>query len=68
MNWDDTASPGRHFAVHEIKALVCHVLMNYDLKFANSKFKHGEVPDAIWVGTMCALDPNVELMFKRREF
>ncbi|KIM83563.1 hypothetical protein PILCRDRAFT_69319, partial [Piloderma croceum F 1598] len=60
--------PGRHFAVHEIKALVCHVLMNYDLKFVNSKFKHGQVPDAIWVGTMCALDPNVELMFKRREF
>jgi len=59
--------PGRHFAVNEIKALVCHVLMNYDLKFANPKLKHGEVPHAIWVGTMCALDPNVELMFKRRK-
>jgi hypothetical protein len=60
-------SPGRHFAVNEIKALVSHVLMNYDIKFANPKLKYGEVPEPIWVGTMCALDPGVELMFKRRK-
>jgi len=59
--------PGRHFAVNEIKALVSHVLMNYDIKFANPKLKYGKVPEPIWVGTMCALDPGVELMFKRRK-
>jgi hypothetical protein len=53
--------------VNEIKALVSHVLMNYDIKFANPKLKYGEVPEPIWVGTMCALDPGVELMFKRRK-
>lgn len=60
-------SPGRHFAVNEIKGFVCHVLRNYDFKFANPKLKHGEVPDAMWVGVMCAVDSNMELMFKRRE-
>lgn len=66
---DDTDgnSPGRHFAVNEMKVLICNVLMNYDLKFADPKLKPGVVPDAMWVGTMCALDSNVELMFKRRK-
>lgn len=61
-------SPGRHFAVYEIKALVCHVLSNYDVRLVNSDWKEGvsKVPDAFWVGTMCSVDPRIKLQFRSR--
>lgn len=55
--------------MNKIKALrVCHVLTNYDLKFTNPKLKHDSETFLRGFGTLCALDPNVELMFKWRKF
>lgn len=54
--------PGRYFAANELKAMVAHVLMTYDVKFA----KEQDVPKAKWFAVNTYPDPSVEVMFKRR--
>ncbi|KAE9393372.1 cytochrome P450 [Gymnopus androsaceus JB14] len=66
MHYDDEiyeeADPGRFFAVNEIKALLAHVLVTYDLKLEND----GEYPPEEW--QEAALIPNMsaKVMFRKR--
>ncbi|KAF5382324.1 hypothetical protein D9757_008449 [Collybiopsis confluens] len=54
--------PGRFFAVNQLKALVGHVLISYDIKFEND----GGVPDTCWEGIDACPDSTVLVMFRKR--
>ncbi|KAF5382328.1 hypothetical protein D9757_008447 [Collybiopsis confluens] len=54
--------PGRFFAVNELKALVGHVLLNYDIKFEND----GGVPPTHWDGASSTPNRTAAVMFRKR--
>lgn len=57
-------SPGRFFAVNEVKAILAHLLLNYDFKApGDSK----AVPDPIWFGGIRNCNPKAQIMVKRRK-
>jgi hypothetical protein len=56
-------SPGRFFAATEIKTMVAHVLMNYDVKFKNE----GVRPENEWFGSSCAPNRSAEVLFRKRQ-
>ncbi|KAF8061617.1 cytochrome P450 [Lyophyllum atratum] len=56
------ACPGRFFAVNELKALLAHVLLNYDVAFENN----GGRPADLWYGQSVIPDPTVSVMFRKR--
>ncbi|KAG5651807.1 hypothetical protein H0H81_007330 [Sphagnurus paluster] len=56
------ACPGRFFAVNEIKALMVHVLLNYDVSFETNRGR----PEDTWFGTLSAPDPSISVMFRKR--
>ena len=55
-------SPGRFFAVNEIKAILAHILLNYDIKIANG----GGRPENIWFGRYCLPNTKAEVLFRKR--
>ncbi|KAJ3769084.1 cytochrome P450 [Lentinula raphanica] len=57
------ACPGRFFAVYEIKGLIAHILMSYDVKLE----VEGVVPPYEWHGP--SMDPSStgEVMFRKRQ-
>ncbi|RDB20446.1 hypothetical protein Hypma_012419 [Hypsizygus marmoreus] len=55
------ACPGRFFAANEIKAMLGHVLLNYDVTFGNSV----RPPDR-WYGMQAVPDPTAMVLFRRR--
>ncbi|EEB91415.1 hypothetical protein MPER_10226 [Moniliophthora perniciosa FA553] len=58
------ACPGRFFVVAELKAMLAHVLINYDVKFKDDA---GFPPSVFFAGT---ISPNqgVKVMFRKRAF
>ena len=54
------ACPGRFFASQEIKLLLAHVLLNYDVKLA------GPAPKATWYDRSRRPDLRAEVMFRKR--
>ncbi|KAF9067172.1 cytochrome P450 [Rhodocollybia butyracea] len=54
--------PGRFFAVNELKALMAHVLLTYDIKFENNK----GIPPASWYGVVYSPNQEAEVMFGKR--
>jgi hypothetical protein len=56
-------SPGRFFAVNELKALMGHVIMNYEVKFAQDR---KGCPAPVWFSSVAAPDDTVELMLRKR--
>ncbi|KAG6915977.1 hypothetical protein DXG01_009029 [Tephrocybe rancida] len=56
-------SPGRFFAVNELKALLVHTLLNYDVSFENN----GARPADRWFGLRVSPDPNASVMFRKRQ-
>ncbi|GLB33473.1 putative cytochrome p450 [Lyophyllum shimeji] len=56
------ACPGRFFAVNELKALLAHVVLNYDVAFENN----GGRPADRWYGHIRVPDPTVSVMFRKR--
>jgi len=56
------ACPGRFFATNEVKALLAHVLLNYDVKLPNDSGR----PSEFWFGLTSIPDPAAELMFRKR--
>lgn len=54
-------SPGRFFAVNEIKAMLAHVLLNYDVKLAD-----GKRPECIWQQGLSAPNPFAKVLFRKR--
>ncbi|KAK2743444.1 hypothetical protein FQN57_004909 [Myotisia sp. PD_48] len=37
------ACPGRFFAAHEVKVVMCHIIMKYDIKFLDDQRRHPRV-------------------------
>ncbi|KAF8989850.1 cytochrome P450 [Cyathus striatus] len=56
------ACPGRFFASNELKLLLSHVVVNYDVKFENEGIR----PDDVFLGPSRNPNPNAEVMFRRR--
>ncbi|KAK0244007.1 cytochrome P450 [Armillaria nabsnona] len=57
------ACPGRFFAVNELKTLMSHVLMNYDVKMENP----GQVPPSTWFGASQLPNMKANVMFRKRK-
>ncbi|KAJ2936146.1 hypothetical protein H1R20_g944, partial [Candolleomyces eurysporus] len=58
------ACPGRFFAVNEVKAMMAHILLNYDVKLpGDSK----EIPPGTYFAGARSPAPNAEVMFRKRK-
>lgn len=57
-------SPGRFFAANELKALLTHVVMNYDVRFPDGV--QGR-PANIVSGSNVVPNPTAKVMFRRRK-
>ncbi|SJL10748.1 uncharacterized protein ARMOST_14142 [Armillaria ostoyae] len=53
------ACPGRFFAVNELKALMCHVLLNFDVKI--DKF-----PTPVWIAENKMPNQSSKVLFRKR--
>jgi hypothetical protein len=53
-------SPGQFFAAAELKAMLCHLLLNYDIKF------DGKPAAEIWYYHSNRPDPNARVAFRAR--
>ncbi|KAI0072121.1 cytochrome P450 [Panus rudis PR-1116 ss-1] len=56
------ACPGRFFAVNELKVLLAHLVMTYDMKLENE----GKMPDDFIFHLSLLPDPKVKVLFRRR--
>ncbi|ESK83170.1 cytochrome p450 [Moniliophthora roreri MCA 2997] len=56
------ACPGRFFAVNELKALIAHILLTYDLKLENE----GAMPPVRWFGASGIQDDKTRVLFRKR--
>ncbi|KAF9482443.1 cytochrome P450 [Pholiota conissans] len=56
------ACPGRFFAVNELKAMLIHVLLTYDVKMPND----GPRPQDFWFQGNCVPNLTAEVMFRKR--
>ncbi|KDQ57928.1 hypothetical protein JAAARDRAFT_34744 [Jaapia argillacea MUCL 33604] len=56
------ACPGRFFASNELKAMLAHVVITYDLKLENE----GVRPADFYFATACSPNPTAEVMFRKR--
>jgi len=57
------ACPGRFFAANELKAMLCYVVMNYDVKLeGDSKVR----PENMYMGASVSPNPFAKVMFRRR--
>jgi len=54
--------PGRFLAGSELKTMLAHILLNYDVKMANG----GGRPENVWYGRNCLPDPTAQVLFRRR--
>lgn len=59
---DFCSSPGRLFVAAELKSMLAHVLMNYDIKMANG----AERPANIRIGQEMLPDATAEVLFRKR--
>ncbi len=55
-------SPGRFFAVNEVKALLAHVVVTYDIKFEEGK----QAPRSLHIGSM-RVPGKANAMFRKRQ-
>ena len=55
--------PGRFFAVNELKALIAHVLVTYDIKFQDDR---RVPPEPSWLGPGLLPDETSKVMFRKR--
>ena len=60
-------SPGRFLAASELKAMLSYILLNYDFKFPDGLYKHGELPPENWFATVCGPDEKIEMLFRKRD-
>ncbi|ORX99697.1 cytochrome P450 monooxygenase-like protein [Clohesyomyces aquaticus] len=56
------ACPGRFFAANEMKTALCHLMLKYDWKLAE-----GTTLEPINVGHFMFLNPEIRVVFRRRE-
>ncbi|KZO94407.1 cytochrome P450 [Calocera viscosa TUFC12733] len=53
---------GRYFASQELKAMLAHIVMNYDVMMPTE----GVRPTDMWFGSTCIPDPRATVLFRRR--
>ncbi|CCM00817.1 uncharacterized protein FIBRA_02859 [Fibroporia radiculosa] len=58
------ACPGRFFAVNELKAMLAHILLTYDVRLEG---KEGVLPPARFVGGSLVPDMEAQVLFRRRQ-
>ena len=56
------ACPGRYFAACELKLMLAHAVMNYDVKLENE----GVRPKDMWVASTCVPNPKATVLFRKR--
>ncbi|OGM48932.1 hypothetical protein ABOM_003117 [Aspergillus bombycis] len=56
------ACPGRFFASHQVKILMCHILLKYDFQLPS-----GESPTPYLRGFNYNADPSTQVLIKRRQ-
>ncbi|KAF8153783.1 cytochrome P450 [Crassisporium funariophilum] len=56
------ACPGRYFAACELKLMLAHAVLTYDVKLETE----GVRPLDMWVVTACVPDPKASVMFRKR--
>ncbi|KAF8662735.1 hypothetical protein AX14_007030 [Amanita brunnescens Koide BX004] len=56
------ACPGRFFVANELKAMLAHILLNYDVKMANG----GGRPEDMWFGRSSLPNTKAEVLFRKR--
>ena len=54
--------PGRYFAACELKLMLAHIIMTYDVKLE----VEGVRPPDMWVMTSCVPNPNANVLFRKR--
>ncbi|KAK3707577.1 hypothetical protein LTR37_012072 [Vermiconidia calcicola] len=54
------SSPGRFFAVQEIKLMMAYMLLNYDIKYIGAR------PERKWMGTLVVPDTSATILVKRK--
>ncbi|OBZ73435.1 hypothetical protein A0H81_06609 [Grifola frondosa] len=57
------ACPGRFFAVNEMKAMLAHVVMTYDVKME----EEGVLPPRSHFGTSFVPNRNAKVLFRKRQ-
>ncbi|KAL4251285.1 cytochrome P450 family protein [Abortiporus biennis] len=57
------ACPGRFFAANELKAMLAHIVLNYDVKFEHE----GVRPENVWFGTTLVPAPTAKVLFRKRQ-
>ncbi|KAF8964278.1 cytochrome P450 [Flammula alnicola] len=56
------ACPGRFFAVNELKAMLAHVLLTYDVKLPDD----GPRPENVWFQVGCSPNSTAQVIFRKR--
>ena len=54
--------PGRYFAACELKLMLAHVVMTYDVKLE----VEGVRPPDMWIMNSCIPNPNAKVLFRKR--
>ncbi|KAJ7499254.1 cytochrome P450 [Mycena latifolia] len=57
------ACPGRFFAALELKAMLAHLVLNYDVKFVDN----GPRPQNQYMASACLPDSSAKVMFRKRQ-
>ena len=63
MSCFDAGSPGRFFAVNELKVVVAYILLHYDLKLAGD----GTRPKNVYLARNILPDPTGKVLFRKRK-
>ena len=61
---DSLHSPGRFFAANELKAMLCYVVMNYDVSLPAESA--GIRPPNLHIGRSVVPNPTAQVIFKKR--
>jgi len=57
------ACPGRFFAANELKMMMAHLVLTYDVKLENE----GVRPPNLWFTSVCVPGEKVEVLFRKRK-
>jgi hypothetical protein len=60
----DIQSPGRFFAVNEVKAMLAYLLINYDFRLADGA---KETPSPHWIGAGRSPNAFAQMEFRKRQ-
>lgn len=55
-------SPGRFFAAAELKTMLAHIVMTYDIKLEENTIR----PQSLRIGSSIGANPTAKVMFRKR--